>query len=133
MNLAYKLMPDSSSAKKRPTILLVDDSPRVRPLVRQILEDAGWTVVEAQSPQEALSLLAARDSKIDLLLTDFMMPEMSGIVLAERVNQQHPRIKVLCMSGYDVDPGRHAGIAFIEKPFRPDELIAKIRAILEVA
>ena len=60
-----------------------------------------------------------------------MMPGMSGVQLAERVRQRYPQVKLLCMSGYEVNLGEHSGIEFIEKPFRPDQLLEKVREILD--
>lgn len=111
--------------------MLVDDSPRVRPLVRQILVEAGWTVVDAGLPEEALSLLDSHQDPIALLLTDVMMPGMSGLELAARARIRRPDLKVLCMSGFDVYSCTHPGVEFIEKPFRPHELVAKVRKVLD--
>ncbi|HZT38419.1 MAG TPA: response regulator [Bryobacteraceae bacterium] len=121
----------SPTSAKAATILLVDDSPRVRPLVRQILTDAGWNVLEAGRPEEALRLLEGREPEIDLLLTDIMMPGMSGVELAHRAKAERPGIRVLCMSGFDVYEGVQEGVEFIAKPFHPTALVEKIRDMLE--
>jgi DNA-binding response OmpR family regulator len=125
------MLPASPAPSKPATILLVDDSPRVRPLVRQILVEAGWNVLDVGLPQEALSLLDSHQDHITLLLTDVMMPGMSGLELSERARIRRPDLKVLCMSGYDAYRGNHPGVEFIEKPFRPHELVAKVRQVLE--
>ena len=125
------MLPGSPALSRPATILLVDDSPRVRPLVRHILVEAGWTVLDVGLPEEALSLLDSHQDSIALLLTDVMMPGMSGLELAARARARRPSLKVLCMSGFDVYRSTHPGLEFIEKPFRPHELVAKVRQVLE--
>ena len=125
------MLPASPAPSTSATILLVDDSPRVRPLVRQILVDAGWVVLDVGSPEEALSLLDSDQSHIALLLTDVMMPGMSGLELAARAKATRPDLRVLCMSGFDAYSSSHPGVEFIEKPFRPQELVAKVRKVLD--
>lgn len=125
-------MPSSSSTSAAvATILLVDDSPRVRPLVRQILTDAGWNVLEAGGPEEALALLQGQETKIALLLTDIMMPGVSGVELADLAKASRPGIRVLCMSGFDVHESIHDGVEFIAKPFHPNALVEKVREMLD--
>lgn len=85
------------------TILLVEDDERVRDLTRRILQDQGYTVLEAQNGQEALVVSAAHPVDIHLLLTDIVMPGMSGRVVAERLSQTRLRLKVLFTSGYTDD------------------------------
>ncbi len=124
-------MPSSSPASTSvATILLVDDSPRVRPLVRQILTEAGWNVLEAGRPEEAVALLEKHQAEIALLLTDIMMPGMSGVELAGRAKAARPGIRVLCMSGFDVHETIHEGVEFIAKPFHPNALVEKVREML---
>ena len=117
------------------TILLVEDDGTVRRTVSKILETYGYQVLEARNGGSALLLCEQYKKPIDLLLTDVVMPEMSGRELADRLASQHPEMKVLYMSGYTDDVIVHhgvlnEGIAFIQKPFAVDVLARKIREVL---
>jgi CheY-like chemotaxis protein len=119
------------------TILLVEDESQVRTVARGILKRHGYRVVEAQSGGEALLLCEQHAGTIDLLLSDVVMPLMSGPELAKRLAVHRPTMKILCMSGYTDDAViRHgaveAGIAFIQKPFTPETLTRKVREVLDV-
>jgi signal transduction histidine kinase/ActR/RegA family two-component response regulator len=118
------------------TILLVEDERPVRALVRRCLERAGYAVLESDGPTEALRLTAQHEGMIHLLLTDVVMPQMSGKQLAERVATLRPGTRVLYMSGYTDDTvAQHgvldAGTMLIQKPFTPENLAAKVRAVLD--
>ena len=122
----------------RETILLVEDQTAVRMLLTQALSDYGYTLIEASSGQEALRLVAAAKTPIHILLTDVVMPQMTGPALAERLRQQWPHLRVLFMSGYaegSVLPTFLAepGTGFIQKPFLPTELAQKLRELLDSA
>ena len=117
------------------TILLAEDSTAVRLAARQILERFGYTVLEAANGTEALST-AQNGAVIDLLLTDVVMPEMSGRELVDRFAKLRPNTKVLFMSGYTDDAiVRHGvlrpGTAYLQKPFSPDTLARKVREVLD--
>ena len=117
------------------TILLAEDAAAVRVAARQILERYGYTVIEAPNGTVALST-AQRVATIDLLLTDVVMPEMSGRELAEQFVSLRPGAKVLFMSGYTDDAIiRRAvlrpGAAYLQKPFSPDTLARKVREVLD--
>jgi CheY-like chemotaxis protein len=118
------------------TILLVEDAARVRAVVREILEMSGYAVLEAHHGAEALELSNRHAGPIHLLVTDVVMPQMSGRELAQRLATLRPDLKVLYMSGYTDDAiVRHgvlaSGIAFLSKPFTPDALALKVRELLD--
>jgi DNA-binding response OmpR family regulator len=118
------------------TILLTEDAPALRGMARQILERYGYTVLEAPDGNEALSLARSLDGPIHLLLTDVVMPGMSGRELAERFTAHRSGVKVLYMSGYTDDAVvRHGvlrpGIAYLQKPFTPESLAHKVREVLD--
>jgi DNA-binding NtrC family response regulator len=114
------------------TILLVEDEEIVRRMARMILESSGYSVLEAGDVKDALRLCYENVSKIDLMLTDVIMPGMSGRVLAERVAVLCPELPVIFMSGYTDDAiVRHGileeDIVFLQKPFTRDSLLTKVR------
>jgi len=118
------------------TVLLVEDEDDVRRLVYEVLEQHGYTVLPAAQPQEAMDICRSYRGRIDLLLTDVVMPQMGGRELAERTTSLRPDMKVLYMSGYTEDATLGAGIgesevAFLRKPFTPVVLTKKIRDVLE--
>ena len=120
------------------TILLVEDEEGVRELARDILRASGYTVLEARSGHEALLLCERHQGPLDLLLTDVVMPRMSGRELAERLGPLRPDVSVLYMSGYTDDAViRHgvqgAGTAFLQKPFSPAALVQRVRETLDLA
>jgi CheY-like chemotaxis protein len=116
------------------TILLVEDEPAVRAVARQILARQGYTVLEAPDGPAALAMVAGR-GRVDLILTDVVMPGMSGRTLADQLAARWPGVRVLYMSGYTDDAiVRHGmlepGLAYLQKPFRPDALVRKVREVL---
>jgi len=118
------------------TVLLAEDSPGVRSAARQILGRLGYTVIDAPNGAAALALAASLTGPLDLLVTDVVMPEMSGRQLAERLTALRPGLKVLYVSGYTDDAVvRHgvleAGISYLEKPFTPERLARKVREVLD--
>jgi CheY-like chemotaxis protein len=118
------------------TILLAEDEEGVRRLVRTVLESYGYQVVEAQNGREALAVSLRHLGTIHLLVTDVVMPMMSGRDLAHRLLQQRPNLRVLYMSGYTEEAIiRHgvaaAGTALVQKPFSPTALARKIREVLD--
>ncbi len=120
----------------RETVLLVEDAPPVRTLARRSLEARGYAVLEAPDGPSAVSLCAAHAGTIDLLVTDVVMPGMSGRELAERLAPLRPEMKVLYTSGYTDDAMvrqgvLNAGVAFLQKPFVPDTLARKVREVLD--
>ena len=119
------------------TVLLVEDEEMLRRLARRVLSQHGYTVLEAGDGDEALTVAEATGSPIDLVLTDVVMPNLSGPELGERISALQPLAKVVYMSGYlDADGASSAiarGAEFIAKPFTPSALIAKIRGVLDGA
>ena len=117
------------------TVLLVEDDDRVRELAREILRRNGLTVIEASSAAEAIAISKRPSFAFDLLLTDVVMPEMSGPELAEKLAKEWPRLNVLFMTGYvdeSVFPsnGRRMASALIQKPLSEDSLMQSVRAVL---
>jgi two-component system cell cycle sensor histidine kinase/response regulator CckA len=114
------------------TILLVEDERAVRELVQRVLESAGYRVLPMSLPSEA-ELLLARGQHVDLLLTDVVMPEMSGYELATRVCGSRPELRTLFISGYSHPAAKVAPIGgeLLKKPFAPDELASAVRRALE--
>ncbi|HLN29166.1 MAG TPA: ATP-binding protein [Gemmataceae bacterium] len=118
------------------TILLVEDEDAVRAITRHVLQSWGYTVLEARRGGEAILLCQQHQGKIDLVVSDVVMPEIGGRELVERVTMLHPGIKVLYLSGYTDDAVvRHgilqAEVAFLQKPFRPAALANKVREVLD--
>jgi CheY-like chemotaxis protein len=118
------------------TILLVEDEDGVRALVKQVLARQGYTVIETRHGQEALEECGRHAGPIPLLLTDVVLPQMSGRELAERLKALHPDMKVLYMSGYTDDAILRHGVidqetAFLQKPFTTTVLVRKVREVLD--
>jgi two-component system CheB/CheR fusion protein len=115
------------------TILIVEDAAVVRNLVRELLEERGYTVLEARDATEAISIAENHDGEIQLLLTDLVMPRIGGHELAKRIRRKVPNLKVIYMSGYSGE-ALHAiekEVNFLEKPFKPDHLAECVRNVLD--
>jgi CheY-like chemotaxis protein len=125
--------PHSPSQVRRgtETVLLVEDEPALRASVRRILEQNGYKVVVASDAFEALKATEDHRNTFDLLVTDIALPKMRGTELAQRLLQRHPRLRVLCMSGYSEEKIPLDSAHFIPKPFRREALIRKVREILD--
>jgi signal transduction histidine kinase/CheY-like chemotaxis protein len=120
------------------TILLAEDEEQVRTVARTILERHGYQVLEARDGSDALGLGQWHPATIDLLVTDVVMPGMSGRELAERLRPMRPRMRVLYVSGYTEETILHQrvvapGVAFLQKPLVPRTLLAKIREVLDAS
>ena len=125
-----------SHATGAETILLVEDDDAVRPVVREVLLRAGYDVLEAGDPHEALAVGRKSERPIHLLLTDVVMPGLNGRELAQRLNAVRQETRLLYMSGHTdaemFDEGIVAdGAMFIHKPFTPTELTRKVREVLD--
>jgi CheY-like chemotaxis protein len=120
------------------TILVAEDQPEVRSIIRAILSRHGYTVVTAPDGEAALKVLAEDSGKFDLLLTDVVMPAMGGAELARRIATIAPRIRVLYASGYTDDAVFRQGVvdhgvSFLQKPFSSTTLLTKVREVLASA
>jgi signal transduction histidine kinase/ActR/RegA family two-component response regulator len=133
-------MPKQRGARELPrgteTILLTEDEDLVRRMTREMLEEIGYDVLEAGNGVEALEVAARYEGRIQLLLTDVVMPHMSGRELAEKLAAIRPDAAVLYMSGYTDDAIVHhgvldLGVAFLEKPYTPETLAHKVRAVID--
>jgi PAS domain S-box-containing protein len=133
---AQRATPSERPSRGCETVLLVEDQPAVREVVREALVSFGYTVLTAEGPLQALELAAQHAPAIDLLLTDAVMPKMSGRELAEQLAATRPTTRVLYMSGHTSDVILRKGVldgtvAYLSKPFTPNELAARIRAVLD--
>jgi DNA-binding response OmpR family regulator len=120
------------------TILVVEDENAVRGLVARVLTRAGYRVLEACDGEEGLRVATGHESTIDLVLTDVVMPRMSGREMAGRLKDLYPSVPVLFMSGYTDDALVHHGVRtseahFLQKPVEPEMLLAKLAMLLSPA
>jgi PAS domain S-box-containing protein len=120
----------------RETILVVEDEKSIRVTIERFLEDLGYTVLAAERADAALRLAEEHGAGIDLLISDVVMPGMSGRALAERLTERRPGLRCLFISGYTADVIANRGVLddgvdFLAKPFTRDELARKVRAILD--
>jgi PAS domain S-box-containing protein len=118
------------------TLLLVEDETAVRASTRRLLERHGYTVIEARHGADALRIFEERTRRIDLVLTDLVMPEMGGRELVDRLRALHPGVKVLYMSGYSERAVTVNGVmpprtGFVEKPFTVEQLVRGTRELLD--
>jgi len=117
-------------------VLLVADDPAMRSLSREILEMSGYLVLEAADGTEALRIGAQHSGRIELAITDVVMPHMGGRHVVEKLRSLRPETRILCMSGYTDDTVLRHGVAkaeaaFLQKPFTADALTRKVQEVLE--
>ncbi len=127
--------PEDEAGKGVGTVLLVEDDEMVRSMATKMLEKIGYTVVAVASPTQAIAYCESGLHAVDLLLTDVVMPKMSGIELSQRLKDTYPELKVLFMSGYAaLVSDRHGviqpGLNFIQKPFSKNDLALKISQVI---
>lgn len=109
------------------TVLVVEDEPHIRRLISAILQQQGYTVVEAVNGEEALRCL--RGATFDMLITDIRMPTMDGVELTEKARQQQPDLPILVMSAYHTEAAQaiqHGATNFLPKPFSFDNLLSAL-------
>ena len=125
-------------APGKKTVFVVEDEPSLRGLVRKVLERHGYEVIDAPSGVAAVSVWQEHKTRIDLLLTDMVMPDgMSGRELAEKLKSDNPNLKVVFTTGYSSellgdDIVLRAGVNFLQKPYPPQKLLETIRNGLSV-
>ena len=113
------------------TILLVEDEPAVRQLFATALSRAGYAVLEARNGEEAVKVFDEHAATIDLLLTDMRMPYMGGAELAKQLRERKETLKMICISGYGSSVATAVSTDFLAKPFSRDEMLRKIREVLD--
>jgi two-component system cell cycle sensor histidine kinase/response regulator CckA len=112
------------------TILVVDDEELMLTMAETILAEFGYRVLTAGSGQKAMAILSREDTKVDLMITDMVMPVMSGRELVERARQLRPETKILCMSGYLMPADQQGDTAYLQKPFTSRELLARVKQVI---
>ncbi len=117
------------------TILIVEDDPNIRKIIKDILQEKNYTVIDAEDGETALHFAAQHSGAINLLLTDVIMPGMSGKALAKKLIKKYPHLKIIYMSGYSEEIISHhgileSGIVLLEKPFSLADMLHKIREVL---
>jgi len=127
---------DPSAKRGTETILLVEDDDAVRELAEVILASQGYKVICANGPKRAEEIAAERSQEIALVLTDVIMPTMSGRELVKKLGTRNPKMRVLYMSGYTDNVIAQGGVleeglAFLQKPFTPRALAQKVREVLD--
>jgi CheY-like chemotaxis protein len=121
---------EGQTSDTRETILLVEDEPAVRQLFMLALTRAGYRVYEARNGQEALKMFDQYGDSIDLLLTDLRMPYMGGAELAQHLRARRKTLKLIAISGY-AGTAQELSADFLAKPFSRDDLLAKVREVLD--
>lgn len=115
-----------------PAVLLVEDDDQVRAFIRSLLSNEGYNVIEARTGEEGLQVGMQKNGEVDLLLSDMLLPELSGFDLAERLMSAYPKLRVLFITGYvegDIVQRsvNELGATFLDKPFLPSALLQMVR------
>jgi PAS domain S-box-containing protein len=118
------------------TILVVEDDPALRKLFRRVLDGGGYTVLQAANGEDALRVIGNHDGNIELVISDVIMPVMSGLQMAEQLARSHPRLRILFTSGYAEEEIGRPGLqippsAFLQKPIAPHALLTTVREFLD--
>jgi CheY-like chemotaxis protein/nitrogen-specific signal transduction histidine kinase len=124
---------DPQNLRGTATILMVDDEALVLTMAETILSDFGYKVLTANNGQKALALLSQPESKVDLVITDLVMPGMGGRELADRIRQLDANLPVMPTSGYVMTEDKKIGAGYLQKPFTSTELLQKVKAALKQA
>lgn len=125
-------------ARSGETVLVIEDDTAVRALAKRVLEARGYDVLTAGSGEEALQVISSRRERIDLIVTDLVLPDTSGKLLMDAIEKRMPEVRTLLMSGYTAEDvqrqgGMSNGAGFIEKPFTPDAFAKKVRDALDAS
>lgn len=126
---------DTGVCEGTKTVLVVEDEPGIRELVSEVLKRNGYRVLTACNGDEAFSIAEGENGSIQMVLTDLVMPGVSGVELAKKLREKSPHIKILLMSGYSANTlDQHgtldAGTSLLEKPFTPSILVSRVREML---
>lgn len=129
-NVVQESAPFADNLSGQETILMVDDEELLLTMGEIILSEYGYTVLTASSGQRALELVTGREPRIDLVITDLVMPGMSGRELIEHLREVSPATRILCTSGYVWPAGQRERTAYLAKPFTSQELLTKVKQVL---
>jgi two-component system, cell cycle sensor histidine kinase and response regulator CckA len=126
---------DDTDTRGSETILLVEDDDQIRSMLLRILQEKGYTVLESRNAGEGLLISEDQNEKFDLVVSDVVMPHMTGDRLAERILRQRPKVKILLMSGFPENFPDTEEISeqvwFLQKPFQPEDFLLRVRRILD--
>jgi CheY-like chemotaxis protein len=122
---------DDKALRGSATVLVVDDEGLLLTMAETILTDFGYKVLTANNGQKAMQVLAQPGTKVDLIVTDLVMPGMGGRELIERIRKQGLDVPIMCTSGYVLPEDKQASAGYLQKPFTSTELLGKVKSALE--